>query len=118
MATLYRIEASIQRAVVAYTRDKHPDVMIQATLNENSRHAMDMGCSPGITDLILFIVRHKTLYVLFLELKKKKGKLSSSQITWADNRPLADNCSYAVGYGYHEAISIIDGWVGNIRKDG
>lgn len=112
------IEAAIQRAVVHWMKEHHPAIMMQATLNENSHHCMDMGCTAGIPDLLLFLPgpQDGLLHIFFLELKTKKGKLSDSQIAWALTRPRSHNVTYGVAYGYTEAIQAIQSWVDNLSS--
>jgi hypothetical protein len=107
-----RIEASIQRHLVAWIKETYPQAKCIATLNENNRHCMDMGCDEGITDLL--IMERRTdglLWMLFLELKKKKGKLSESEIKWAKDYHInfaSKNTVYAVAYGFSAAKEIIE----------
>lgn len=86
--------------------DEYPAVLIVATANENHyRDTAQIG-SLGVPDLILF---HLDGRVLFLELKRKKGKLLASQKSWnawfdASGMPH----KRAVAYGFAEAKAIIE----------
>lgn len=103
-----RIEASIQRHLVKWLEEEFPHVRIVATLNENNRHCMDMGCQEGITDLLLFWEPNGDgiEHIFYLELKTKTGKLSDPQIEWAEKRPIRSNTHYAVAYGFSQAKDI------------
>ena len=106
------VESAIQRAVVDWVKNNYPMVMVQATLNENSRDAMALGCTKGITDLLLFYTPSEgPMCVIFLELKTKKGRLLPSQTEWVRDwyggRLKADNTHYALAYGFSEAKEAI-----------
>ena len=79
-----RVEASIQRALVDWFYKTYSDYALQATLNENSRHSIEMGIMVGITDLLIFARKDEILHVLFLELKTKHRNsiLRPSQEEW------------------------------------
>jgi hypothetical protein len=103
-----KVEAAIQRALVEWIGKTYPYVMVQATLNENSRHAIDMGCCVGIPDLLLFWRKGDTMHVLFLELKTKhkKSKVRDTQVEWYKNnykKLEGVNTHYAVAKGFSEA---------------
>jgi hypothetical protein len=113
-----RIEAAIQRALVVWLRAEHPALRFHATLNENSHHQTDMGCDIGIPDLLLFRRVGEVLHVLFLELKKKTGKLSPSQKDWATCYHLGlagSNTDYAVAYGFEQAKEMITEWANDTK---
>lgn len=108
-----RVEASIQRHLVAWIRSEYPSIKVVATLNENSRTQIEMGCDVGITDLILLDRHDGVLFVFFLELKTKKGKLSQSQKDWQEdyiNRYESANATYDVAYGFSQAKEKIKDW--------
>lgn len=107
-----RIEAAIQKAVIKYVKDNMPNCIITTTANERSYKETSQIGSLGIPDLILF----ENNRVLFLELKKRTGKLSTSQIKWNkdfDNKFASNIFTRAVAYGYNEAIEIIDSFHNN-----
>ena len=110
--TKRNVEASIQRALVAWLKEHYKHVMIQATLNEHSRTQMGMGCTVGIPDLLLFWRRGGVLNVLFLELKTKTGRLSDSQHSWKDawldSFLAAPNTHYAVAKGFGAAKEVVE----------
>lgn len=113
------VESSIQRAVVDWIKKTYPMVMIQATLNEHSRGAMSMGCTKGITDLLLFYTPSgQPMHVIFLELKTKAGRLSVSQTEWVrdwyNEKLKADNTHHAVAYGFSEAKAEISAILKNV----
>lgn len=87
--------------------------------NENSRQFVDMGMDVGDTDLRLSYRGSNNIYtMLYLELKKKKGKLLPSQIEWNedfDRNYVSSNCQRAVAYGYEEAQRIIADWFAKAR---
>lgn len=101
-----RVEAAIQRAVIAYIRKRFPHVKIAASQNENSRHAASQGMDIGEPDLRLLWRTGGVTHLLYLELKTKKGRLSPSQIAWNadfDANYSSDNCTRAVAYGLDDA---------------
>jgi len=110
-----RIEAAIQRALVDWFNKTYCEAMLQATLNENSRHATDMGIVVGITDLIIFARKDGILHVFFHELKTKKGKLSDSQVDWFrdyySKKLISSNTHYEVSYGLSQAKKEIAEWM-------
>lgn len=105
-----RAETAIQRHLVRWLRERYPHVGVVATLNENNRHCMDMGCEVGITDLILRWGKDEdnVEHIFYLELKVKKGKLNPDQIEWANNWRRRSNTYYAVAYGFSDAKRICE----------
>lgn len=107
-----KVEAAIQRALIDWIGNNYRHVMVQATLNENSRNYMNMGCTVGIPDLLIFWRKNGVMQVMFLELKTKKGKLSKSQINWKDawydSLLKEKNTHYAVAYGFGQAKDILE----------
>jgi hypothetical protein len=112
-----RIESAIQRAVVDWFYKTYPDYNLQATLNENSRHSVEMGLMVGITDLLIFARKDAILHVFFLELKtqSRNSILRPSQEKWHKDIYLpklqASNTHYAVAKGLSEAKKEIAEWV-------
>lgn len=112
-----RIEAAIQRALVDWFKKTYKNYMLQATLNENSRHNLEMGINVGITDLFIFVRKNDVLHVFFHELKTKHkmSKLSDSQVEWYRNEYVpklqASNTYYAVSKGLSEAKKEIADWI-------
>jgi hypothetical protein len=112
-----RIEASIQRALVDWFYKTYADYNLQATLNENSRHSVEMGLMVGITDLLIFARKDAILHVFFLELKtqSRNSILRPSQEKWHKDIYLpklqASNTHYAVAKGLSEAKKEIAEWV-------
>jgi len=108
-----RVEAAVQRGAVRWIYETYDGVKVVATLNENNRHCMDMGCDDGITDLILFWtppVEPYIMHTLFLELKKSEGKLQPNQKDWAASYHegwAANNTYYACAYGFKQVREII-----------
>jgi len=105
-----RVESAIQRAVVRWVAGTYDHVKVVATLNENNKHCMDMGCDLGITDLIIHWTVDGTMYTLFLELKTTTGSLQESQEDWAFDYQYhyaATNTYYGTAFGYEKAIEII-----------
>lgn len=105
-----RAEAAIQRAVVDWVRREWPMVKVVATLNENNRHCMNMGCDDGITDLILMWTPMDVMHTLFLELKTKNGTLQPNQQEWSAAYHIGwagTNTHYATAYGFEHACKII-----------
>ena len=107
-----RIEAAISSALIHWVKETYPEIIITATANEKSYKETRQIGSLGIPDLILFDLRDGR--VLFLELKKKKGKLLPSQITWNAKFDTCHppNFSRAVAYGFLEAKRIIKDVIG------
>lgn len=73
-----------------------------------------MGVEVGSTDLVLRMRVGCITYFLYLELKKRNGKLSQDQIDWNeefDTHYKSDNCIRAVAYGFEEAREIVIQWV-------
>lgn len=116
-----RIEAAIQRAVVDWFYKTYPDYNLQATLNENSRHSVEMGLMVGIADLLIFVRKDEILHVFFLELKtqSRNSILRPSQEKWHKNIYLpklqANNTHYAVAKGLSEAKKEIAEWVKTVQ---
>jgi hypothetical protein len=117
-----RVEASIQRALVDWFYKTYSDYALQATLNENSRHSIEMGIMVGITDLLIFARKNEILHVLFLELKTKcrNSILRPSQEEWHKKIYLpklqANNTHYAVAKGLSEAKKEIVEWVKTVQS--
>lgn len=106
-----KVEAAIQRALVAWIRENYPSVEILATLNENSRHQIDMGCDVGITDLLIFKPVQNVKHIFYLELKTQTGKLHASQKKWAARYTPYENTHYGVAYGFADAREQIKEWM-------
>lgn len=73
-----------------------------------------MGMDVGSPDMRFEIVHNKITYVLYLELKTKKGKLSKSQKEWNDRFDrhfLSANCKRDVAYGFTQAKEAISAWI-------
>lgn len=117
-----RVEAAIQRALVDWFLKTYKDYLLTATLNENSRHALEMGVSVGITDLVIYLKKVDILYVFFHELKTKSNKsiLRDSQIKWYNETYVpklqAANTHYAVSKGLSEAKKEITDWITTVRN--
>lgn len=111
-----RVESAIQRALVDWFCKTYKDYMLTATLNENSRHNIEMGVVVGITDLLIFARKDDILHVFFHELKTKSNasKLRPTQIEWHKKIYLpklkASNTHYAVSKGLSEAKKEITEW--------
>lgn len=103
-----RIEDAIQTALIDWIQKNYPYIIVTTTGNE--KFYKGIIASLGIPDLILFDMRNGR--VLFLELKKKKGKLLPSQIEWNANFDAHHPPSFfrAVAYGFSEAKRIIKEW--------
>lgn len=116
-----RVEAAIQQALVDWFRKTYKDYMLTATLNENSRHNIEMGVVAGITDLLIFARKGDILHVFFHELKtkNKNSKPSLSQVDWYKNiyipKLQAANTHYAVSKGLSEAKKAIIEWTTSVR---
>jgi hypothetical protein len=103
------IEKVIQSALIRWIHDTYPFLMVTTTGNE--KFYKEIIACIGVTDLILF---HRDGHVLFLELKKKSGKLLDSQKDFNamfDTHFTAKNYSRDVAYGYSHAIDIIQKWL-------
>jgi len=89
-------------------------IKVAANFNEHAREHKAMGMDVGSPDLRLSYRLNGDYRVLYLELKKKKGKLSPDQIEWNadfDANFASWNCQRAVAYGYEQAIEIINSWL-------
>lgn len=116
-----RIEASIQRALVDWFKKAYPEFMLMGTLNENSRHNIEMGVVVGLTDLLIFARKDDILHIFFHELKtkSKKSQLRDTQVKWYKEIYLAklqaSNTHYAVSKGLSEAKKEITKWITSVR---
>lgn len=108
------VESAIQSALLNWIKQTYPATMVTATANERSyRETAQIGCL-GIPDLLLFYRSGPILFILFLELKKKKGKLLPSQKEWATDyhkRFSSMNTVYEVAYGFSDAKALISAWM-------
>ena len=103
-----RIESSIQKHLIAWVKEKYPEIIITATANERSyKETAQIGCL-GITDLLLF---SPCGAILFLELKTKIGKLNEKWNANFDEHFTAPNYKRAVAHGFIQAQEIIVDWV-------
>lgn len=115
-----RVEAAIQRALVDWFNKTYKDYMLTATLNENSRHNIEMGVAVGITDLLIFARAGEVLHVFFHELKtkNKNSRVSPSQVDWHKKiyipKLQASNTHYAVSKGLSEAKKEIVNWINSL----
>ena len=110
-------EAEIQKALVSHLWWRHREwedkVIWWHTPNGGWRHKITamalkaMGVLPGVADLI-FLQRdlNDLSFVLFLELKSKKGKQSASQLRFADS-VLKLKFAYEVAHSLDEALAIL-----------
>jgi len=91
--------------------------------NSNAYHMAKlkrMGLTPGISDLVLIWMAYDGhIHVLYLELKRKGGKLSPKQkefkeyVDGVNSRAL----TYEVAYNYHEAKEKIRNAIGDLLDD-
>ena len=112
------VEASIQRALVAWLKQQHPNVKVAASQNENSRHATGMGMDIGEPDIRLCKRVGNTAHFLYLELKSSKGTLGDNQIKWNvdfDSNWRCNNFKRDVAYGLADARDAIIAWVDSIH---
>lgn len=81
----------------------YPTHKLIAVLNEEAREVVAMGVDIGHPDLYLISQNG----IFYLELKRKKGKLSTAQKAWNkwfdDNLSGAEWASRDVAYGFIEA---------------
>jgi len=116
-----RVESAIQRALVDWFGKTYKNCMMQATLNENSRHNIEMGVVVGITDLLIFARKDDILHVFFHELKTKSNasKLRQTQIDWHKKiyipKLQAANTHYVVSKGLSEAKQAIIDWINSVQ---
>lgn len=117
-----RIEAAIQREIVDWFGKAYPEFMLMGTLNENSRHSVEMGVIVGITDLLIFARKKDILHLFFHELKtkNKKSQLRDTQVKWYKETYLANlqasNTHYAFSKGLSEAKKEITNWIASVRS--
>ena len=105
-------EQNLQEAIVTYIQLKYKGVIYCASaggLRTSISQAAKMkraGYVKGVPDLQIMEARHN-YYGLFIELKTKKGRLSTHQIQWIDDLNfkgyLARCCK-----GLEEAMDLID----------
>lgn len=95
----------------------YSNIYYAANFNEFARHNADMGMDKGSPDLRLESIHDNITYILYLELKTKKGKLSKDQIKWNENfdkNRASSNCKRAVAFGFDDAKKIITDWQNNL----
>lgn len=108
-----KIEAAIQKSLVAWIKTTYPDTDFVITENER-KNFNQLTAQLGIPDLIIFKPLNNITHILFLEIKKINGKLSKSEINWRDNiyKPCS-NTQYFTGYGYLECQNKIKEFLDN-----
>ena len=117
-----KVEAAVQRALVDWMAKKYPQLVTQATLNENSRHNIDMGICVGITDLIIYLKKGDICHIFFHELKTKNkaSKRSEPQVRWYNETYVpklkACNTHYATSKGFAEAKLAVDNFFNMVYK--
>lgn len=119
---MQRIEAAIQRELFKWWRNDiaplYPDVKFIAVQNENSRFDTSMGVDNGHPDIYLLA----PWGILYLELKKLKGRLSEDQKEWnswfdeyiqksIQSELTGGYATRAVAYGFVQAKEIIVAWL-------
>lgn len=73
-----------------------------------------MGMDVGEPDLRLSIRYNGVYHMFYLELKKKKGRISPSQEDWRDDFRKnfeCENVKWDIAYGLQEAQDKIVGWL-------
>jgi hypothetical protein len=109
-----QIERAIQKALIHHLAKTTFRGKVSANFNEFAREHKSMGMDVGSPDLRLEMKRGDVTYILYLELKTKKGKLSKSQKAWNedfDANHASSNCTRAVAYGFTQAKEEIDLWM-------
>lgn len=94
-------------------------IKIMAPQNEHSRHHVGLGMDVGTPDLHFSIRVDGTLYMFFLELKTKTGKLTKSQRDWARDYHenfASSNTHYAVAYGLKQACEEFMCWIDSLPR--
>lgn len=112
------IEKAIQKALIFWIKDNYPMIKIATSQNENSRHAVDLGMDIGEPDIRLLYRQGDITYLLYLELKKKKGRLLKSQKEWNVDFDLnyqSQNCQRTVAYGFHHAKICVAVWASSLK---
>lgn len=121
-----KVERAIQWDLVDWVGKTYKQIMLQATLNEDSRYNLRMGVCVGITDIIIFL-RHpieNITHILFLELKtkNKRSVVRDTQTDWYNDcyvgKVQAKNTVYVVAYGRSEAQAEVTKFFSKIMIDG
>lgn len=113
------LEREEQTALMAYAKlreRRYPELgLLYHIPNGGSRNAIEaahlkrQGVKAGVPDLCLPVARggHHGLYI---ELKRKGGRLSASQRAWIENLR-AQGYAAAVCYGFREAVDMLEGYL-------
>jgi VRR-NUC domain len=115
----HRIEEQHQVAFVAWFRTQYPQYAKLLTLgsfgeNIGERRMVrlkQMGLTPGYPDILICLPKQKTA-ALWIEMKTKKGKVSSNQ---AEVHKLLISHSYSVNvaHDWEEAKDIVQSYITN-----
>lgn len=117
-------EGAIQRELVKWLRLTYPLIEIRYNKNENKANKVQaivdkkLGQAiAGTPDLTLFCNKRGYTYILELELKTKTGKLSPSQKLWHSKFISTANRKAVIAYGFVEAITAVERWLGEISEN-
>ena len=106
------IESAIQQACVAWFRTAYPEYIIFAVPNGGSRNAHEAanikreGALAGASDLVVVANRA----VLFVEMKKPKGKQQETQVMFQKNVERLGH-TYKICYSLSDFQLTIERWL-------
>lgn len=76
---------------------------------QSIKNNKEMGLEKGVPDLMLIVPRRGRNFLVFIELKAKKGKLSKEQESWKEAiNEIDGNVCASVFYSADEAIKFIE----------
>lgn len=101
------IEDAIQRDLMLWIKREHPYLKAFATRNEDSRKRSE-EIEVGLPDVIIRWEQGGIRHLFYLEIKRKKGRLSENQKQWIKDNSLLANEYYAVAYGLEECKQAIN----------
>lgn len=117
-------ERAIQQQLVFWLKLQFPQVEIKSNKNEDAGSVVKalqnkrMGrAEAGYPDLTLTCDADEWTYILELELKTQKGKLSDVQKLWHSHFTPTKNRIAKVTYGFEEAQNAVKAWLSSLPKN-